>query len=594
MTKLPKSLLQFFWYFIKKQPIAFFFLFLAPLAVVLEINVIPYALKLLIDAIVDNQGDKSMIAQEMSQALWIGCFAWIGLIAILRFQHWYQAYVIPSFEADIRMSVLEYSILHSYNYFANRQAGNIASKISDFPRAIESIRGILYWNGISIFAIILAALVMMATINPIFSWILGAWVMIHLFMSFYFVKFVNHASKKNAEDKSILSGSIVDTISNIASVKLFARGAYELLYTKAKQEQEKASNSRLIITMNCFQLCMDILVTLMLGSTIYFLISSWQQDIVSAGDFVFIFNTVFAVMNQMWHLSKALTELFRDIGVAEQALELITPPHQIVDSSGSKPINITGGTITFNEVTFCYNKGSNIFENKNITIARGEKVGLVGFSGSGKSTFVNLILRLFDIESGVIKIDGQDIAKVTQDSLHENIAIIPQDTSLFHRTLMENIRYGKINATDEEVIEVAKRAYAHDFIIQLPYKYNTLVGERGINLSGGQRQRIAIARAMLKDAPIVILDESTSALDSVTEKHIQESLECLMYRKTTIVIAHRLSTLCKMDRILVFDKGRIVEDGTHQDLLKANSHYTLMWKMQIDGFLQDKERFIEK
>jgi ATP-binding cassette subfamily B protein len=584
MIKLPKSLLHFFFYFVKKQPIAFSFLFLAPLAVILEINVIPYALKMLIDAVVSYQDDKSLIAKEMFQALWIGSFAWIVLIAILRVQHWWQAYVIPNFEADIRISVLESSILHSYNYFTNRQTGNIANKISDIPRAIEAIRGIIYWNGVPIFAIILVALVMMSTINPIFAWILGVWVFAHLATTFYFVKFVNQASKKNAEDKSILNGSIVDTISNIMSVKLFARTTYELIYAKEKQEQEKASNTRLIVTMNCFQLCIDILVTLMLGSTVYFLILGWQGGTISAGDFVFIFNTAFAVMNQMWHFGKALADLFRDIGVAEQALELISIPHQITDSIGAKPISVTNGIISFDDVTFCYNKGDNILKNINVTITRGQKVGLVGFSGSGKSTFVNLILRLFDVQSGVIKIDDLDISKVTQDSLHENISMIPQDISLFHRTLIENIRYGRIDATDEEVIAVAKRAYAHDFITQLPHKYNSLVGERGVKLSGGQRQRIAIARAMLKDAPIVILDESTSALDSLTEKHIQESLGCLMYGKTAIVIAHRLSTLYKMDRILVFDRGRIVEDGTHQDLLKAKGNYALIWKMQADGF----------
>jgi len=589
MTKLPISLTKFFWHFIKKQPIAFLIFFLAPLSIVLETNIIPYALKMLIDIVVNYQGNKNAVIKEMASSLWIGGLAWFGLIIIMRLQNWLQAYTIPRFEADIRMSVINHVMSHSYYYFSNQLAGNITNKIRELPKAIEFIRMILCRNCVSTFAVVLAALIIMASINQIFSWILGLWVIVHLTITLYFVRFINKVSKENADDKSILSGSIVDAISNIISVKLFARCSYEQIYIGSKQEQEKASNIFLINTMNIFQLCMDIAVTIMLGSTVYFLIISWQQEIVSVGDFVFIFNMIFAVISQMWHLGYALADLFREIGVAQQALTLITSPYQIIDSIDAKPIKVVRGEIVFNNVTFHYNKGNNIFKNKNVVIKSGQKVGLVGFSGSGKSTFVNLILRFFDVESGVVTIDDQDITKVTQDSLRESIAMIPQDTSLFHRTLIENIRYGRIDTTDEEVVEISKKAYCHNFITQLPNGYNSLVGERGIKLSGGQRQRIAIARAMLKDAPILILDEATSALDSVTEKDIQEGLHNVMQGRTTIVIAHRLSTISKMDRILVFDNGCIIEDGTHKELLRVKGHYALMWEMQVSGFLPDKK-----
>lgn len=322
----------------------------------------------------------------------------------------------------------------------------------------------------------------------------------------------------------------------------------------------------------------------------YFLILYWQQEKISTGDFIFIFNVMFAVMNQMWHLGHALSDLFCEIGIVQQALTLIACPLQITDKPNSEHLSVHRGEIEFINVTFSYNKDKVIFKHKNILIKAGQKVGLVGFSGSGKSTFIKLILRFYDIQAGTITIDGKDITKITQDSLHENIAVIPQDIILFHRTLMENIRYGRVDSTDEEVLKVSKNAYCHDFIIQLPEGYNTLVGERGIKLSGGQRQQIAIARAMLKEVPIIILDEATSALDSVTEKHIQESLRQLMEGRTTIVIAHRLSTLSAMDRILVFDKGKIVEDGIHEDLLKAKGHYAHIWKMQVNGFLPNKKK----
>jgi len=253
------------------------------------------------------------------------------------------------------------------------------------------------------------------------------------------------------------------------------------------------------------------------------------------------------------------------------------------------PLVVKKGTIEFENVSFRYHKGRDIFLDKSLTIKGGEKVGLVGFSGSGKTTFVNLILRFFDVDEGRILIDGQNIADATQDSLRAQIAMIPQDTSLFHRTLMENIRYGKLDATDEEVIDASKRGHCHEFIMQLEEGYESLVGERGIKLSGGQRQRITVARAILKNAPILILDEATSALDSITEKYIKESLADLMRGRTTIVIAHRLSTLADMDRILVFKDGHVIEDGNHSALITLDGHYAKLWNMQAGGFLPEEE-----
>jgi ATP-binding cassette subfamily B protein len=588
--ELPKTLAAFFWHFLKKQPVAFSLLSLAPACIILEANVIPYAVKLVIDAVVESENDKSAIFQKITPALWLGGGAWVLMIIILRLQNWWQAYVIPRFEAQIRMGVLDYITAHSHQYFSNQMSGSLSNKVADLPRSLESIRTIVCWNGISTISVVLVSLVMMATVSPIFSWILGIWVVIHFAVTFYFAKVVDRVSEDNAEDKSRLSGSIVDTLSNIMSMKLFAGRRYELSYIGKKQQAEKDSHKKLVIVMNMLRLLMDAPVTIMLGCVVYFLITLWQQEKISTGDMIFIFNTCWAVMFHMWFLGHALTDLFRDLGVARQALAVINPPHEIIDTPNAKRLDVTKGEIEFKNVTFKYKRNNNLFEDKNVLIPSGQKIGLVGFSGSGKTTFVNLILRLFDISSGQIMIDGQDIAKVTQDSLRENISMIPQDTSLFHRTLMENIRYGKPTASDEEVIEASKRAHCHEFVLRLEKGYDSLVGERGIKLSGGQRQRIAIARAMLKNAPILILDEATSALDSVTEKHIQDGLHTLMQNHTTIVIAHRLSTLSEMDRILVFDKGTILEDGTHKQLMKdKKGHYARLWKLQAGGFLPEME-----
>ena len=276
-----------------------------------------------------------------------------------------------------------------------------------------------------------------------------------------------------------------------------------------------------------------------------------------------------------------------------EALSIIFSFKEIRDKEDARILNCTRGKIVFDRVKFHYKGTEPLFRDKSVEIAAGQKVGLVGYSGGGKTTFANLILRLYNVTGGAILIDGQDIREVTQDSLRENIAMIPQDTSLFHRSLTENIRYGRINATDDEVIEAAKKAHAHEFISRLPQGYDSLVGERGIKLSGGQRQRIAIARAILKNAPILILDEATSQLDSVTENLIQESLRELMQNKTAIVIAHRLSTLLYMDRILVFDKGRIVADGSHDELLARGRLYKNLWNAQVGGFLPDRKTEVD-
>jgi ATP-binding cassette subfamily B protein len=288
-----------------------------------------------------------------------------------------------------------------------------------------------------------------------------------------------------------------------------------------------------------------------------------------------------------WIAALELPSLYKEIGVCKQALTIIQDPIEITDSPNAKPLKVSRGEITFDNVTFHYLPKANIFEDKSITIHAGEKVGLVGFSGSGKTTFVNLILRYYDVENGRILIDGQDIAEVSQDSLREQIALIPQDASLFHRSLIENIHYGRLNATEEEIYQAAKKAHAQEFIEKMSEGYHTLVGERGIKLSGGQRQRIAITRAILKDAKILILDEATSALDSVTERLIQDSLQDLMQGRTCIVIAHRLSTLSGMDRILVFKEGQIIEEGSPDELLALGGHYATMWEMQAGGFLPD-------
>lgn len=296
------------------------------------------------------------------------------------------------------------------------------------------------------------------------------------------------------------------------------------------------------------------------------------------------------IINEARNLSRRLLDFFEYLGNVSNGVNTIIVSHELVDHPDAVPAKFSNGEIEFRQVNFSYAEGKQVFDGLSVKIPARQRVGLVGYSGSGKTTFINLILRTYDVQGGEILIDGQNICKVTQDSLHAQIGLIPQDPTLFHRSLIENIRYGHVDASDDDVVAAAKQAHAHDFIVSQSEGYQALVGERGVKLSGGQRQRIAIARVMLKNAPILILDEATSSLDSMTEESIQTSLETAMQDKTAIVIAHRLSTIAHLDRILVFDTGRIVEDGTHDELLELKGAYYQLWSRQTGGVLPENNR----
>ncbi|KTD63211.1 ABC transporter ATP-binding protein [Legionella shakespearei] len=588
LKRLPSKLHQFIWHFIKKSPWTYFLFFIAPAVMILESNVIPYSLKMIVDGISNHEGGKETIFQEIAPALWLGGGAWFTFVLVMRLQNWWQAYIVPKFQADIRMTVYSYLIQHSHHFFSNQLAGNLANKISDLPRSIEAIRKIVSWNVLTTFAAISVSLIFMLTINTWFACILFTWIVVQLVISLYSAKRINKLAKFNSEDKSELNGKIVDSLSNINTVKLFAQNDYEKKYIWQTQNKEIRSNKRLVLFINFFRLLVDIPVTIMLAVMIYSVISFWQKQLISTGELVFIFTSSFAIMNQMWNLSNSLSDLFIEIGIVKQALAILSRPIEIKDSENASELQVTHGEIRFENVTFHHKEGLKLFNNKNLIIPAKQKVGLVGYSGSGKTTFINLILRYFEPQSGRILIDNQDISQMTQYSLRKAISMIPQDTHLFHRTLMENIKYGREESSQEEVYDASSMANCSDFISNLSDGFNTMVGEKGTKLSGGQRQRVAIARAFLHQTSILVLDEATSQLDSLTEEYIQESLKPLCEDKTTIVVAHRLSTLLNMDRILVFDKGVIVEDGSHEELLEQNGLYKSMWDAQTAGSLPEE------
>lgn len=548
----------------------------------------PWTLKMVIDHAVTYRGEKQGLFKTVIPWIIVYLALWLSLCVAMRLLDWVRLKLFPVLREDISMSMFAWLNQHSHRYFQNSFAGSLINKINDMQSAIINILNIVD-DVYAQFLGLLVAIVVLLTLHPVFAVILIAWVIVFLSITFLFLRPIKNASQRYAESITLFVGHMVDSISNIMNVRLFARFAEENCYIQNTVKEAVKYDQTLQAKVILMRIFWDASIICLLGLNLFVLLHMYSKNLVTIGDFTFVTSLSISILWNLWFVAGQFVSFTEQVGRCKQALSIIAEPHEIVDEPDALPLVLRQGEIRFDNVAFHYGEGAKLFDNKSVVIHGGQKVGLVGFSGSGKSSFANLILRLFEIESGAILIDEQNINQITQQSLREHIALIPQDITLFHRNLLENIRFGDPDASDEAVIEAAKKAHCHEFISQLPEGYQSLVGERGIKLSGGQRQRIAIARAILKNAPILILDEATSALDSVTEQYIQESLYQLMENKTTIVIAHRLSTLAKMDRILVFDKGHIIEDGTHHALLTQKGHYAKMWHMQAGGFLPDHE-----
>lgn len=587
---LPKSLLAFFWHFIKRYWLIYLVFQLFCFGWTFDHTLWPYVLMLVIDTISNFTGDKSAMWSLLAYPITLGLGLWISVEITFRLGGFIAARLFPKIEADVRTEMFDYVQHHSYQYFSSHFAGSIANKISDMPQCMTRILQNVSMLFLPVILAVIISLAFFAWVQYVFALILGLWLFLHIAICLYFSKKCDHLSHIHAESRSSLAGKIVDSLSNALNVRLFARYKDELRFINKAQNEEVEKHTASLYYIEIMKFALGMNYMLIAGIALnWYMLWSWQQDIITTGEVVFIFNTSWNISMMAWAAGLELPNLFKEIGVSRQAMTIIQDVHGIQDAKDAPLLEVKQGEIVFNNVSFEYQKGRRIFQNLNVTIPAKQKVGLVGFSGSGKSTFVNLMLRYFDIQDGTILIDGQNISKVAQNSLRRNISMIPQDTTLFHRSLIENIHYGRLEASHEEVIAASKMAHCHEFVERMPEKYRSLVGERGVKLSGGQRQRIAIARALLKKAPILILDEATSALDSVTEQQIQEGFELLMNGRTTIVIAHRLSTLSGMDRILVFREGQIVEDGSHDELLAAGNYYAELWSMQSGGLLLDEE-----
>ena len=549
----------------------------------------PIFYKRILDIISETGIDKALVSGPLYKNVY--------MIALFLPVAWFfgrtTQFLAVRFQSNVIRDLHDFSFAklhkHSYMFFAENFSGSLVNKSRKFVRSFEVMHDIIidnFWSSIVIFISIFTVFFIEA---PKIA-------LMFLLMSIFYISIIFFVSRKKVEydlreaaADSKVTGYLSDTITNVLSIKSGAAHNREIKNFKmVTGEDFKFRSASWGFGNKQFAIQSGIIIIMQIV-VVFVTAKLWILGTISAGVFILVQSYSITLGSSLWDLGRAMTRFTKAYSDMREMVDILKKVPDVLDDPNPDKCHIKNGVIEMKNVFFDYGSSNDIFQNFSLKISSGEKVGLVGHSGSGKSTITKLFMRFIDINRGEILIDGQNIKKITQDDLHRNISYISQDPILFHRTIRQNISYSYPNASEEQIIEAAKKAYAHDFIINLSHGYDTLVGERGIKLSGGERQRVAIARAMLKPAPILILDEATSSLDSISESYIQDAFNELMKGKTTIVIAHRLSTIQKMDRIIVLDKGTIVEEGTHTELLAKKGMYESLWNHQTGGFMQEED-----
>jgi ATP-binding cassette subfamily B multidrug efflux pump len=586
----PPGLLAFYWHFIRQARELFLGMLLSCLLVALSDTVTPVLIGRLVAL---------MTATDRPAALrnaWPMLLAMLGFLLVLRplvllFDSLLRFNaVMPGLTSLVRWQNHWHVVRQSWPFFQDDFAGRIANRVMQTGNAlresaVSGVRAVWYIVIYGLTTIVLLGLADWRLAVPTICWFTGYVVFLR-----YFVPRMRDLSKASSEVRSKIMARVVDSYTNILTVKLFARPTDEDIYVRKVIDAHKDAMARHMRLVTQFIWILWMLNALLLVGTAAVGLYLWQASRLEVGVFAMALPLAWQITSAAGWVSWEVAGIFENVGVVQEGMQSIAVPHRMVDAPDARPLRVTRGEIRFEHLSFAYDAKRPVLTNIDLTIRAGERIGLIGRSGAGKSTLVNLLLRFFDAGSGRILIDGQDLSLATQDSVRSQIGMVTQDTSLLHRSITANIRYGKPEATTEEVVQAARKAQAYDFICALrDWKgregFEAHVGERGVKLSGGQRQRIAIARVVLKDAPILILDEATSALDSEVELAIQEQLLGLMDGKTVIAIAHRLSTIARLDRLIVLDEGRIVEAGSHDALLALGGHYSDLWRHQSGGFL---------
>jgi ATP-binding cassette subfamily B multidrug efflux pump len=588
----PPGLMSFYWHFVRQTKGWYALMFVTSLAVALIDTVIPVFIGRLVSLMEAPDRQAALDAQWPLLAGMVALVLVVRPLANLADMLIRQNALIPGVTSMIRWQSHWHVLRQNWPFFQNDFAGRIANRVMQTANALResvmaSIRAVWY---IAVYGV--SAFVLMAASDwrlglPTLAWFLGYIVFLR-----YFVPRMRDLAKTSSELRSHVMARVVDSYTNILTVKLFARLADEDAYVREVIDEHQGAIGAHMRLISQFMFSLSVMNAALLTATAAIGIWLWAQGAVSAGVVATALPLAWQIANVAGWVSWEVTGIFESIGVVQEGMQTIAVPHVGGDRPGARELEVPRGEICFEDVTFNYGRveGPRVLDRLNLTIHPGERVGLVGRSGAGKSTLVNLLLRFYGLDSGRIRIDGQDISAVTQESLRAAIGMVTQDTSLLHRSIAANIRYSRPGASDAQVETAARKAQAHEFIVGLQdWKgrrgYEAHVGERGVKLSGGQRQRVALARVVLKDAPILVLDEATSALDSEVELAIQEQLLGLMEGKTVIAIAHRLSTIARMDRLIVLEAGRVAEQGTHEELLRLGGHYERLWRHQSGGFL---------
>ena len=590
----PKGLFAFCWYYTK--PTAPWLLVLGICSMVIAIAEV--FLYQFLGNIIDWLSDAdraTFLEQEGGRLFWMG-FVLLVVLPLAGALHTMTMHQVlaGNFPMIARWQMHRFLLRHSMTFFANEFAGRVSTKVMQTSLAIrETVMKI-----IDVFVYAISFFVSMLALVIVVDWRLVVplvlWFVFYSLILWHFIPKLRKLSSEQADARSLMTGRIVDSYTNIGTVKLFSHAGREETYAREGMDQFLGTVHRQMRQISLLNIWVDINNAVTIFAVAAASIAFWLTGEVSVGSVAVAVGLAMRINGMSQWIMWEVSALFEAVGTVYDGMSMMTKPHEVTDKKGAPQLQAKKGHIRYENVRFHYGKKNGVIDNLNLDIAAGEKVGLVGRSGAGKTTLMNLLLRFYDLEAGRITIDGQDISQVSQESLRSMIGVVTQDTSLLHRSIRDNIAYGKPEATDAEIIEAAKRANAWEFIqglsdMQGRRGLDAHVGERGVKLSGGQRQRIAIARVFLKDAPILILDEATSALDSEVEAAIQENLFALMQGKTVIAIAHRLSTLTEMDRLIVLDKGRIVEMGTHQELAASGGIYADLWSRQSGGFLAEQE-----
>lgn len=508
----------------------------------------------------------------------------LNVFALLR--NWAIDVFRPKAARRMSETLTDYVHLQSVSFWTNRMAGEVHSRIDDIIKGLDAI----VYDVLNVLILFVTAVInslALLTVNKYVAIVFGIIFILRVLFVWYMRKPIKKASKNYADINAKLNGKLVDSFANAISVKLFSGMLREHNYLEPIRSEHVIKKRKSAFWQRLSLSVPNFIWSLMFAVTLVLCVYLYAHDEMTVSDIVYAISVYIVVVSSIGIIMDVVPTVIERLSAASKAYNELVVPIEVTDAPNAGPLHVTHGKIEIKNVSFKY-KNRYVLRDLSLTIKPGERVGIVGASGAGKTTLVNLLMRFYDVKRGAILIDGMDIRDVRQDSLRENISFIPQEPAMFNRTILENIAYGRPNATDAEIRRAAKNASADKFIMMTEKKYNTMVGDRGIKLSGGQRQRIAIARAFLKNAPILILDEATSALDSETEVAIQNSFEKLSHNHTTIAIAHRLSTLRNMDRIVVLDHGRIIESGTHNSLLRKHGAYARLWKMQSGGFLQDE------